>query len=513
QPAATDPAYRRRHRRGQGRIGADPAVGAQPAHRDRAGSRAAGLGQRRAVDRGGRRGGRRRRQLPRALPAQRCLRAPGQAAGLRCGAPLRGPGERIRCRARARPHAVLSLPVSGAAARGIRPQLQRGRRARRAAWRDRHAAGDRGAQAAAACRRTAGRAPAAFRRAVDALPRDPAGARPGLPGLRAGHPVPRIYRLRRLLRGLSLRRQTAGFGAATCSCTATRPARLHASVAWCGRGACVQAAVRPCLPRGVPLLRLVMLCLLLSCLPVLTARASDPCMRLAPPEPQDLRGHIAAAACEEHRLWYRPFIEADGRIGVVPVREGQRERLANGQPAWQRVIEYWRGSGLLWQAGAGDCSLGDSASPACRAFVLDTPWSAAFVSWVMQRAGLPAFNGSASHLGYVRRAYREPLLNPYRVSSPQTGQVAVGDMLSSVRGGNGIYGFAELASLLSGNEPGLGMHGDIVVGKSIREDGWYAYLVGGNVLDSVTMRELPRSPGGRFAGLSMRTAGDPECTP
>ncbi len=256
-----------------------------------------------------------------------------------------------------------------------------------------------------------------------------------------------------------------------------------------------------------------MLCLLLACLPVLPSRASDPCMRLAPPDAQDVRGRIAAAACEEHRLWYRPFIEADGRIGVVPVREAQRERLANGQPAWERVIEYWRGSGLLWQAGAGDCSQGDSASPACRAFVLDTPWSAAFVSWVMQRAGLPAFGGSASHLGYVRRAYREPLRNPYRVSSPQTGQAAVGDMLCSVRGGSRIYGFAELASLLSGNEPGLGMHCDIVVGKSVREGAWYAYLVGGNVLDSVTMRELPLSPGGRFADLPMRTAGDPECTP
>ncbi len=261
------------------------------------------------------------------------------------------------------------------------------------------------------------------------------------------------------------------------------------------------------------MLRIVILCVLLSCLPALPARAADPCMRLAAPDAQDVRGRIAAAACEEHRLWYRPFIESDGRIGFVPVREGQRERLANGQPAWQRVIEYWRGSGLLWQAGAGDCSQVDPVSPTCRAFVLDTPWSAAFVSWVMQRAGLPAFSGSSSHLGYVRRAYREPLLNPYRVSSPGTGEVGVGDMLCSVRGGNRIYGFGELASLLSGNEPGLGMHCDIVVGKSVREGAWYAYLIGGNVLDSVTMRELPLSPGGRFAHLPMRSAGDPECTP
>ncbi|MGJ4728549.1 DUF2272 domain-containing protein [Luteimonas sp. SDU101] len=254
---------------------------------------------------------------------------------------------------------------------------------------------------------------------------------------------------------------------------------------------------------------------LLSCwlLPAPSAQASDPCMRLPAPAVDDVPGRIAAAACEEHRIWYRPFIEADGRTGSIAVQEAQRERLANGQPAWQRVIEYWRGSGLLWQAGAGECAYGDMPAPSCRAFVVDTPWSAAFVSWVMQRAGLPGFGGSASHLGYVRRAYREPFLSPYRVSSPETGKVAVGDMLCSVRGGSRIYGFGELASVLSSDEPGLGMHCDIVVGTSIRERQQFAHLVGGNVLDSVTMRELPLSPGGRFAELAMRSAGDPECTP
>ena len=236
-------------------------------------------------------------------------------------------------------------------------------------------------------------------------------------------------------------------------------------------------------------------------------------MRLSTPAADDVPGRIAAAACEEHRIWYRPFIEDDGRVGVVSVREAQRTQLANGQPAWQRVIEYWRGSGLLWQAGAGDCAHGELPEPSCRAFVVDTPWSAAFVSWVMQRAGLPGFGGSANHLGYVRRAYREPFLSPYRVSNPESGKVAVGDMLCSVRGGARVYGFGELANVLSGNEPGLGMHCDIVVGTSIRERVQYAHLVGGNLFDTVAMRELPLSPGGRFAALPMRTAADPDCTP
>ncbi|MDH7452685.1 DUF2272 domain-containing protein [Luteimonas composti] len=263
------------------------------------------------------------------------------------------------------------------------------------------------------------------------------------------------------------------------------------------------------MPRLAFLLFLSLLCGLSSS----AALASDPCMRLGTPAADDVPGRIAAVACEEHRNWYRPFIEADGRVGVVSVREAQRARLVNGQPAWERVIEYWRGSGLLWQAGAGDCAYGELPAPSCRAFVVDTPWSAAFVSWVMQRAGLPGFGASASHLGYVRRAYREPFLSPYRVSNPESGKVGVGDMLCSVRGGTRVYGFGELAHVLSNNDPGLGMHCDIVVGTSIRDRVQYAHLIGGNVFDTVAMRELPLSAGGRFAALPMRLASDPDCTP
>lgn len=257
--------------------------------------------------------------------------------------------------------------------------------------------------------------------------------------------------------------------------------------------------------------------LLLSCwLPVAPAAAADPCLKLSALaiRAPDVPSRIAAAACEEHRLWYRPFIDADGRIGSMKVREAERARLANGQPAWQRVIEYWRDSGLLWQAGAGDCAHGDLPMPSCRAFVVDTPWSAAFLSWVMRRAGVPGFDGSASHLSYVRRAYREPFLSPYRVANPQAAQVRPGDLLCSVRGTARVYGFNELAMVLSGGEPGLAMHCDVVVGIDVAADHERsAYLVGGNVFDSVTMRRLRLTPGDRFDQLPMRLASDPECTP
>ncbi|MCW5581125.1 MAG: DUF2272 domain-containing protein [Luteimonas sp.] len=251
-------------------------------------------------------------------------------------------------------------------------------------------------------------------------------------------------------------------------------------------------------------------------LPASPASAADPCLKLPTlaAQSQEVPLRIAAAACEEHRRWYRPLIEADGRIGAMKVRVAERSRLADGQPAWRRVVDYWQGSGLLWRAGAGDCAQGDAPMPSCRAFVIDTPWSAAFVSWVMRKAAVPGFNGAASHLDYVRRAYREPFQSPYRVAHPLGAQVRAGDLLCYVRGTARTYGFGELATVLSGNEPGLAMHCDVVVGiEAGADDARSAFLVGGNVFDSVTMRRLRLTPGDRFDQLPMRLASDPECSP
>src|SRR3546814_3096716 len=80
-----------------------------------------------------------------------------------------------------------------------------------------------------------------------------------------------------------------------------------------------------------------------------------------------------------HQLWYRPFIDLDGRHAGSHVREAETGLLANGQPAWLRVVEYWRSSGLLGSAsgrpGASDCGyagMNRYVSPSCRAFVIDT---------------------------------------------------------------------------------------------------------------------------------------------
>lgn len=249
------------------------------------------------------------------------------------------------------------------------------------------------------------------------------------------------------------------------------------------------------------------------------ALAADPCPLLrAQQSAPDAATRIAAAACEEHQAWHRPFIDEEGRLAGSTVREAESALLANGQPAWQRVADYWRGSGLLAQVmqrqGAPDCaSVGTGhGAAACRTFVVDTPWSAAFVSWVMRRAALPGFGASASHVDYVRAAYRDPEGSAYRIADPRAARPQRGDLLCYVRVPGRSHGFGGLATLLSVEGGGLGMHCDVVV--SAGEDGGRtARLVGGNVLDGVTMRMLPLTAGGQFQDLPARLEGDPPCSP
>ena len=251
------------------------------------------------------------------------------------------------------------------------------------------------------------------------------------------------------------------------------------------------------------------------------AAASDQCplLRSRQADP-DIATRIAAVACDEHMEWYRPFIDSEGRLASSTVVEAESTELQSGAgPAWLRVAAYWRDAGLLQQMGgrqgASECAY---ASPtngmpaqACRAFVVDQPWSAAFISWTMQRAGVPGFLSSASHFDYVRAARSNPQGSPYLFLDPQATVPVAGDMLCYVRTSR-VYGHASLAEAIDGGAKGLKMHCDIVVAANPDGDK-RAYLVGGNVQQAVTMRVLNLNATGRFWNLSMRSQGDVACSP
>lgn len=241
------------------------------------------------------------------------------------------------------------------------------------------------------------------------------------------------------------------------------------------------------------------------------AFAADPCPLLRMQTAStDVATRIAAVACKENQDWFRPFIDSQGRIGGLATYEAENSLLADGTAAWRKVASYWIESGT---GGSTECAYAVSSPyplPGCRSFVVDKAWSAAFVSWVMRKAGLPGFRYSASHIDYVRQAYRDPALSPYLVQAPQAGKPAPGDMLCYVRMDSRIFGFSQLATLLSlPDASGLAMHCDIVVGN----DRATAWLVGGNVQQAVTLRMLPLDPRGYLSTLPMRTLPDPLCSP
>ena len=243
--------------------------------------------------------------------------------------------------------------------------------------------------------------------------------------------------------------------------------------------------------------------------PMLRSQQSDP----------EVATRIAAVACDEHIRWRRPFITTDGRLAGAVVWEGEGNGLQDGGSPWRQVAAYWQTSGLLsqmaYKPGAGDCSYA-TANPGypglgCRGFVIDNPWSAAFVSWVMQRAGVPGFVSSGGPYDYVRAARSNPARSPYLFLDPMATAPAVGDLLCYVRT-NRVYGFRGLADTIDGGASGLAMHCDAVVAANPGGDG-KAYAIGGNVQQAVTMRQFNLNASGQLWGVPQRTEGDVECSP
>ncbi|MGV8959402.1 MAG: DUF2272 domain-containing protein [Stenotrophomonas sp.] len=209
---------------------------------------------------------------------------------------------------------------------------------------------------------------------------------------------------------------------------------------------------------------------------------------------------VVRAACDEHRLWFRPFIDRSGRIASLSVTEAENENLAdNGLIAWQRVAGYWRESNTLAAMGGIPGAQSCFAAPGerytdsdCRSFLVDNPWSAAFISWVMTRAGAAGFTRSPRHIDYIRAAYQANASQsgPYRLTDPATEKPAPGDLLCFLRDrGNSLSYSGLLTALASGGAGNWKSHCEVVVAANVGGDRTL-YLVGGNVANTVTMRML-----------------------
>ena len=195
-----------------------------------------------------------------------------------------------------------------------------------------------------------------------------------------------------------------------------------------------------------------------------------------PPAPDPaLRQAIVARATEEWELF--------GRQTVV-IKNGEESIPHVG--AWEdedsfystRVNAYWRAVGRPLLTGM-DCQ---------------KPWSAAFVSWVMQQAGVPEgqFPAAAAHGVYLAQLIEDAELPgrwfvPRRIAdhSPEPG-----DLVCASRGPLGPSGDDTSPAFLRTSQT----HCDLVVGRS----GATLEVVGGNVRNSVSKTTLALDSAGRL---------------
>lgn len=110
------------------------------------------------------------------------------------------------------------------------------------------------------------------------------------------------------------------------------------------------------------------------------------------------------------------------------------------------------------------------------------PWSAAFISWLMRRAGAGnAFKYSAAHAVYIKAAKDNRLVNnenPFKAYRVNEVRPEVGDLVCKSRAGSGAN-YENIG-------PGLATHCDVVVGVQPGE----LSAIGGNVDDSVGRRPV-----------------------
>ena len=288
------------------------------------------------------------------------------------------------------------------------------------------------------------------------------------------------------------------------------------------------------------------------------AGAASRCIDTALQQPAPPRAlALAAAAREEHQAFGGSTLDAEGRLTASGDSEAEDTRRAVLSPApWQRVLRYWeavesnggrlpslvsfgawrpadrmllqqalnqasaahlQGLGVGPDQGLEASELRAMSIALDRVAVIDTPWSAAFVSWLARQAGLGAdeFEFSEAHADYAGAAWRagrdeqagRATSSALRACDVTITPPRVGDLVCQARGRAAARATFESIGEVLADRPtggaGLPMHCDAVV--DVDDAGFDT--VGGNVLQSVTRRRLAFAPGTRLLDPSYLPAG------
>lgn len=230
---------------------------------------------------------------------------------------------------------------------------------------------------------------------------------------------------------------------------------------------------------------------LLALLLLLGACAVPPRLPEPPlPYPPAARARMLRIALDEWAEW--------GSVLVTPGQRPASARAESDPENFPRVLAYWRAVPADEGAIAQNRRLYAAAlagDPQGAALWQEPYWSAAFISYVLQAAGVDRreFPGSAAHADYVDAliadAARFPATAPFLPRLPFEVPPRPGDLLCADRGRTPIRDWRQRAADAGRFRP---MHCDIVV-----EAGpGFVDAIGGNVLDAVTRTRFPADASG-----------------
>jgi hypothetical protein len=258
--------------------------------------------------------------------------------------------------------------------------------------------------------------------------------------------------------------------------------------------------------------------LLCACAPLAAAAASSACAATMVRPMGDARiSQAIAEARRQHQLFGGQTIERNGGMFGVGYYEAEWDHPAGESvPTWERVATFWRAlpqaqqprlmtsAGWLTPADALPVATGNDAVDAgireslLRAAIVDTPWSAAFISYLMKTAGFSReeFAFSDTHADYVQAAFAasaaEDPAYAFRACDVRSTRPRAGDLLCATRADTaGIRKFEALRAALAERAPGqdFPMHCELVVRADAGGDAKLD-AIGGNVVQSVTMTRM-----------------------
>ncbi len=184
------------------------------------------------------------------------------------------------------------------------------------------------------------------------------------------------------------------------------------------------------------------------------------------------REEIVRIAQEEYDNWED---EDGGRV--------QETENPGPEAGWTRVVDYWEdGAGVNWIDTAAEVGSNDN------------PWSATFISWVLNTAGhFGAFTPSAAHSNFFEDALenrQDRTANPFKVYCLDELKPQVGDLAIRNRAGGTMT-----INTLDG---GTFSHSDIIT--EIDTEAQTVTLIGGNVSQSVNTSTASLNDDGYMTG-------------